>query len=542
MDYSMRKAITLVEAAKQMLADAGFGQDRSIFTRRVADGVVKLAELFDNQRYSVLCGRLVAALFSRIARGSPPTAEFLKEVWAEIEKAAEDFPYDEEDEKRRWIQNRYPVLQWAGDLRDHVSGMVFPKPETQKFAGAPLVRDDPDPQPPGVIDDEPLPQPKAVRMSELIALVGEGKIISAIKLYRQATGKGLKESRDFVYELRDSMKPSGLVDDNHQTLFGCIVGSPQPLDHYGSRLGAVPSFAQLDHYGSGLAFSPADLTKNETCVSGKAEGTIPVRDVTLYPDNLAKAIEKAEDNMCSNSKIVGIIGEFCRNLESFTSLDVSNKAKADGLVARHREIAEQVRAVFNDGEMSPYGYVRDLIDVTIPGGLTAATFLYHHTTVPADDYKNRAQVAIRPQVQPTPQVDDDDDSLPAAPTSVAPAPLPPSFAIAPPAPPAAPRLTRMLNTSSVTRTQKGDGRLEVPHVWLTRLGWQVGDTVQAVRDGNSLILKTSVQPGERTVRQFTVDRWNRIRITTKALNDASLHLGTGGQHIMTLRTGDIKID
>jgi hypothetical protein len=72
-NYGIRKTITLVTAAKQMLADAGFGNDGSIFTRRVAEGVVKLAELFDDQKYSVLCGRLVVALFSRIARGNPPT-------------------------------------------------------------------------------------------------------------------------------------------------------------------------------------------------------------------------------------------------------------------------------------------------------------------------------------------------------------------------------------------------------------------------------------------------------------------------------------
>lgn len=533
MNYGIRKTITLVTAAKQMLADAGFGNDGSIFTRRVAEGVVKLAELFDDQKYSVLCGRLVVALFSRIARGNPPTTEFLKEVWTEIEKAAEDFPYDEEDEKRRWIHKRYPVLQWAGDLHDHINGMVFPIPD---FMGAPLVRDDPDP-PPGIVEDELLPQPKPVRLSEISALIEKRRIVSAIKLYQQATGNGLKESRDFVYKLRDSMKPFGLIDDiplalktdcGYGTRFGSIVGNA--------------SFEQLDHYGSGLAFSPADLTKNKTYVPGKVDGTIPIRDVTLYPDNLTKVIEKEEDNMCSNSKVSTIIKEFCRNLESFTSLDVSNKAKADGLVARHREIAELVRTVFSDGEMNSYGYVRDLINVTIPNGMTAQTYLYHHTTIPADDYKNRTQVAIRPS-QPTPVPvplpytgdDDDNNDLPVLPTPI----IPPSFvAVAP----VASRPIRVLNTSSVTRTQKGDGRLEVPHVWLSGLGWQTGDTVQAVRDGTSLILKTSVQPGEQVVRSFTVDRWSRIRITAKTLNEVGLHLGAGATHIMTLRTNDIKID
>jgi hypothetical protein len=191
--------------------------------------------------------------------------------------------------------------------------------------------------------------------------------------------------------------------------------------------------------------------------------------------------------------------------------------------------------------MDQFGYVRDMISVTLPGSGNAQAYLYRHVTVPADDYKNRAQVAIKPQVQPVAPQDDDDDQ-PALPTPIIPQNLVPPRPTAQATVPVVGRLTRVLNTSSVTRTQKGDGRLEVPHVWLARLGWQVGDTVSAVRHGNSLILKTSIQPGEQAVRSFTVDRWNRIRITTKALNEAGIHFGTGGQHIMTLRTNDIKID
>lgn len=547
--YGIEKTIDLVEATRRMLNDAGFNKCDSFFGRRVSEGVLRLVKQFQEENYSTVVGRLIVALFSRIARGCPPTPDFLGEVRQEIEAFAKDEPYNDAVEKGRWIHKRYPTLWWAGDLHKAIGSMVPPKPDAQKFSqkfdGAPLVRDEPmDPPPAGIVEDEPLSQPRVVKLSEVKSLIREGKTIQAIKLYREATGKGLKESRDFVYELRDGKIE--FVDDTPKPLF----------DNYGFNSKPPPAdlfnFEKLDNYGSGFAFTP-----------GRISGTVPLKkmDVNLNVldkalarddeetfDNKIENIEKTEEKMCSNSRIAEVIRGFCKNLESFTSLDVSNKAKTNGLVARHREIAELVRKAFADGDMDTYGYVRNLITVTISGGVTAQTYLYHHTTVPADDYKDRAQVAVRPS-QPTPQPtpaplpytgddDDDDDDRPTLPTPI----IPPVFTAAAPTPPAIGRLTRVLNTSSMTRTQKGDGRLEVPHVWMIGLGWQIGDTVSAVRDGNSLILKTFVQPGERVVRQFTVDRWNRIRITTKVLNEAGLHLGTGGQHIMTLRTGDIKID
>lgn len=515
MNY-LRKTATLVDAAKQMLEDAGFGDHESFFARRVKDGVLNLANQFQQENYSTVVGRLVVALFSRVARGSPPTPDFLKEVWREIEAFAKDEPYNEKEERGHWIQKRYPMLNWVGDLHKHISDEVLQRPKAQTFSGAPLVRDDQEPAP-VLVDDEVSKPSRQVRVSELRAMAKDGKVIAAIKLYRDATGKGLKESKDFVLALRD--EPTELVDDRLP-----------PLDHYGFGAPVVP-FVKLDSYGSeSMALAP-----------GKASGTIGAKNVTV--DLAAK--KEIEGKMDAKSKIVGVIREFCRNMESFTSLDVSNKAKSEGLVARHREVAELVRGAHADGVMDTYGYVRDLIDVTLPGGGSAQAYLYRHTTVPADDYRNRAQVALKPQLQSAPQAYDD-DGLPPLPTPIIPQnlvnlPQPPTFA-APPAPPTVGRLTRVLNTSSVTRTQKGDGRLEVPHVWLARLGWQVGDTVSAVVDGNGLVLKTTVQLGEQVVRQFTVDRWNRIRITTKALSEVGIHFGTGGQHIMTLRTGDIRID
>lgn len=508
MDYLKR--LTLVDAAKQMLEDAGFLDHGSFLARRVKDGVLNLAHQFQQENYSTLVGRLVAALFARIARGSPPTPEFLASVWKEIEAVAKDEPYDEAEERGRWIQKRYPMVNWVGDLHKHISGAVFPRPRentsAEKFAGAPLHREGPADM--ELVDDEPAPPVRRIFVSELRRLAKDGQLIKAIKLYREATGKGLKESKDFVYALRDGK--SELVND-------------------------MPDFSKLDHYGCGLVFAPP--TVDMPVLLGRFGAAAPIvpetEAIEEKLDSTMEQIEKTEEKMDAKTKTLDIIAEFCQNLESFTSLDISNKAKTEGVVARHREIAELVRAAFADGEMDTFGYVRDLIDVTIPGGLNAQTYLYHHTTIPVDDYRNRAQIAIRPQAQ---------QPAPAQPALATP-PLPPAAPVfAAPAPALRPRLTRTLNTASLTREQKGDGRLEVPHVWLASLGWQEGDTVSAVRDGNSLILKTTVQAGEQVVRTFTVDRWRRIRITTKALDAADIHRGTRGQHIMTLRTGDIKID
>lgn len=479
MENIFNKDRPVYDAAKRLLSDAGFDKDKSIFTKRVAEGLVKLAELFDSQNYSTLCGRLVVALFSRIARGNPPTVEFLQEVCTEIEKVAEDFPYSEDDERMRWLRQRYPVINWAGDLHKHVKDMAPPLKKTYKekdvevFSGAPLYRTE-------FLDgyssrgdeirsdtsvDDILIQTRKVTISELKELISKDKRIAAIKLYKDATGNGLKESRDFIYALADKMKAA-------------------------------------------IVFENDDCNKHTSIV-----------DTSIN--------DRKEDNMDITNKTCSIVKELCRGLESFTSLDVSNKVKSDGVVVRHREVAECVRQCFATGEMKVYGYVRELIDVTMSNGANVQTYLYHHTTIPAEDYKNRSQIALRPKSNDSPCNTVDDNQ----PQQVS--PVVQNNVQTPP---------HAIDVSSMTRTQKGDGRLEVPHAWMSKLGWNVGDNVVAVKSGNGLVLKTDVIPGETVVKLFNVDRWHRIRITTKVLSETGIHFGTGGQHVMTLRTNDIKID
>lgn len=50
--------------------------------------------------------------------------------------------------------------------------------------------------------------PPAAASPEIVALVRDGKLIQAIKVYRQMTGMGLKESKDAIDALRAGL---GLV-------------------------------------------------------------------------------------------------------------------------------------------------------------------------------------------------------------------------------------------------------------------------------------------------------------------------------------------
>ena len=52
----------------------------------------------------------------------------------------------------------------------------------------------------------PSPAPPVEPGGSVEALIREGKMIDAIKLHRQLTGCGLREAKDAVDALRDSMK------------------------------------------------------------------------------------------------------------------------------------------------------------------------------------------------------------------------------------------------------------------------------------------------------------------------------------------------
>lgn len=233
------------------------------------------------------------------------------------------------------------------------------------------------------------------------------------------------------------------------------------------------------------------------------------------------------------TKVLGIISDFCDNIDSFTSLDVSNKVKEDGFsTTRHREIAPLVRKAYDDGEMDLSGYIRILINVTLSSGETKPAFLYHHQSVDPISYNRRNQIAIVP-------VDDSDDDKTDAQKAFDDAltnkrvstqqifdnalavkhqPQRHSDVIAP-----APRI---VNTDAVEqnvgpldtaeRETTYDGRVEIPAGWVSNMGWVVGTAIYAILDDAKIVLKHDVIQGENVLGTMYVNNDGRLRLTRMA--------------------------
>jgi hypothetical protein len=86
--------------------------------------------------------------------------------------------------------------------------------------------------------------------------------------------------------------------------------------------------------------------------------------------------------------------------DMFTALDVSNKVKQTLPFARHREVRDEVRALFTD-ELEPQGWAKTPISVTLDDGSKAEALLYHSLVDSWDldskyDAQKRAQTSARP--------------------------------------------------------------------------------------------------------------------------------------------------
>lgn len=258
------------------------------------------------------------------------------------------------------------------------------------------------------------------------------------------------------------------------------------------------------------------------------------------------APEKEEKDMNTQQQaslqdtVNATILEMCEGLEAFTSLDVSNKVKQDGMTCRHREVARLVRSAFDDGVMTDEGYTRDQIEVTIAGGRKAVAWLYRHRTVPAASYTRRDQVALKPAgTAQSPTSSFQPTTPPPAPATPQPAPVQPRAAAAQ----AGQRPQGTLRRTQV-QTQKGDGRLEVPGGWIAFLDWEEGTEVYVLRRNTGLLLTERLPDNASTtdiVRKFTVDRWGRIRLTTRAMELANINRGTGAQHTLELLDNGILV-
>jgi hypothetical protein len=74
--------------------------------------------------------------------------------------------------------------------------------------------------------------------------------------------------------------------------------------------------------------------------------------------------------------IVSVIEELVRNNELFTALDVSNRVKATHASARHREVRDIVRSMW-DADIQPFSYAKTPIDVNLSDGTVVQAMLYH---------------------------------------------------------------------------------------------------------------------------------------------------------------------
>jgi hypothetical protein len=109
-------------------------------------------------------------------------------------------------------------------------------------------------------------------------------------------------------------------------------------------------------------------------------------------------------------QVVLVVRDFLQNGKLFTALDVSNKVKETYPEARHREVRDVVRSLF-DTEMVNSNYASTPIRVTLSDGVTQADALLYHPLVDSWDLdakydaQKRAQVSVKPsQSGPTPVV------------------------------------------------------------------------------------------------------------------------------------------
>jgi len=222
-------------------------------------------------------------------------------------------------------------------------------------------------------------------------------------------------------------------------------------------------------------------------------------------------------------KVQDIVTALMNDVTSFTSIDVSNLVKREGFSdVRHRSVAEEIRALYDDSFMDAANYERTAIDVTLANSTVKQAFLYHHCMTSPDVYDRRAQVALPP-------------SNTTAPSTPRPAVVPLSIsAFTPNATPAPIRI----------RNQKGDCRLEVPVAWVRELGWVEGDVVYLCDTSNIAIqVKTSdnVSTTDSVVGTVQISG-GRLRISKGAFDRAGFTHGPGNQLNVTLLNDYVLVE
>ncbi|MDO8640249.1 MAG: hypothetical protein Q7R33_01785 [Nitrosarchaeum sp.] len=86
------------------------------------------------------------------------------------------------------------------------------------------------------------------------------------------------------------------------------------------------------------------------------------------------------------------VAKFIKTKKSFTSVDVSNAIKTDGIWVSNSIVANWLRKHFYDVRVFPQSYHRT--QITVDNSNSA--YLYHHNLSRQSDYKNRNLTAITP--------------------------------------------------------------------------------------------------------------------------------------------------
>jgi hypothetical protein len=197
------------------------------------------------------------------------------------------------------------------------------------------------------------------------------------------------------------------------------------------------------------------------------------------------------------------IQELVNKEEMFTSVDIANAIKRDGIWIRNREIRNWLHANANDQAL--FGdYVHTNIDVC--GGNAQAT-LYHPTLKNPDDYTARDQVSLTPD-----EVKDIQKKVAGTPNASA-----------------TPDITTILsNTGSpdLCKVIKSKDRIKIPGEITRKLGLNPGDRVDPA------LIKTHTV----ITRDLYVNSDYRISIPR-----TSVHWGTDPVKVM-LKNGEVVFD
>jgi len=191
--------------------------------------------------------------------------------------------------------------------------------------------------------------------------------------------------------------------------------------------------------------------------------------------------EKEEGKMDLETTVKNTVASLCNDKVSFTSLDISNTLKQEGIPTRHRKVRDVVRELYRDGTLSSYDYITTNIIVTLKNGDSVYATLYHHCLTDNSEYVTRDLIAL-----PVPSSDNDNTTSSLSSSSSS----------------STKSVPNLINTSSVnapnnttaptlqdkTRSVRSDGRLEVPSSWVRFLGWEDGDDVYIVEINDTLKL------------------------------------------------------